>query len=159
MILAKQREAFSMIMALVVIVLMATVAALIFNMTGKIIKNTTTQYQKEQAVLLAKSYTELAIMSVMANDRNNTYSTGNQCLENINGSDVAPNYRVRTRISYIGNDLTGICSNTRILNDTNITTPESELNIIVDVYVEYKEYDHPTNPQWIKYHRRSLQKI
>lgn len=159
MILAKQREAFSMIMALVVIVLMATVAALIFNMTGKIIKNTTTQYQKEQAVLLAKSYTELAIMSVMANDRNNTYSPGNQCLENINGPDVAPNYRVRTRISYIGNDLTGICSNTRILNDTNITTPESELNIIVDVYVEYKEYDHPTNPQWIKYHRRSLQKI
>lgn len=158
MILAKQREAFSMIMALVVIVLMATVAALIFNMTGKIIKNTTTQYQKEQAVLLAKSYTELAIMSVMANDRNNTYSSGNQCLENINGT-VAPNYRVRTRISYIGNDLTGICSNTRILNDTNITTPESELNIIVDVYVEYKEYDHPTNPQWIKYHRRSLQKI
>lgn len=158
MIVSKQREAFSMIMALVVIVIMATVASLILNMTGKIIKNTTTQYQKEQAVLLAKSYTELAIMSVMANDRNNTYTSGNNCLENISGT-VAPNYRVRTKIAYIGNDLTGICSNTRVLNDTNITTAGSVLNIIVDVYVEYQEFDHPTNPQWIKYHRRTLQKI
>jgi type II secretory pathway pseudopilin PulG len=157
----KQRKAFSLLTALVVIVLMATVAILVMNMTGKIIKETTEQFQKEQAVLLAKSYTELAIMAVTANDRTT------ECIENINGNNVIANdssgqgYQVDTRIYYIGNDttanLTTTCAGTRVL-DSSVKTVGSDLHIIVDVYVRYKELDN-TGADWITYHRRTLQKI
>jgi type II secretory pathway pseudopilin PulG len=75
----KMRRAFSMITAIFVIVLMATVAVLILNLSGKMVKETTAQFQREQAMLLAKSYTEYAVMAVTANDRN---GTGN-CLTDI----------------------------------------------------------------------------
>ena len=168
-----QRKAFSMLTAIFVIVLMATVAMLVMNLSGKIIKETTAQYQKEQAAILAKSYTEYAIMAVMSNDRN---ATGNDCIENIDGrigADVnnGQGYLINTRIAYISdNDATNgssvsTCAATRILDSSGISTPESALNIIVDVYVRYRDPDHPnitTAPNtvpWVTYHRRTLQKI
>ena len=156
----KNRKAFSMVTAIIVIVLMATVAMLIMNISGKIVKETTTQYRKEQAVLLAKSYTEFAIMAVTANDR------GTDCIENINGNNVIADdssgkgYQVDTRISYIGNTATAnlsTCANTRLLS-TAVKTPGSDLQVIIDVYVRYKELDN-TSADWITYHRRTLQKI
>ncbi len=164
-----QRKAFSMLTAIFVIVLMATVAILVMNMSGKIIKETTAQYQKEQAALLAKSYTEYAIMAVMSNDRN---TTGNDCIEDIDGrigDDVnnGEGYLVNTRVAYISdsNARVSTCAATRILDDDGITTAESALSIIVDVYVRYRDPDHPnigTAPAsvpWLTYHRRTLQKI
>ncbi len=155
----KKREAFSLLTAIVVIVLMATVGVLVLNMTGNITKETTAQYQKEQAVLLAKSYTELAIMAVTANDRSV------DCIEDIDGVNIlgsssssGEGYRVRTRIAYIGSEDFSNCSGSRVLNTVNVVTPESSLNIIVDVYVEYKELDNSTS-EYITYHRRTLQKI
>jgi hypothetical protein len=157
-----QREGFSMFMAIIVIVMMASVAALVANVTGKIVQSTTTQYQKEQAVLLAKSYTELAIMAVSANDRN---ASGVDCIEDINGvigpsgaSENGEGYQVQTRIAYIGNNQFGSCAATRVLS-SSVVTPQSSLNIIVDVYVRYKALDHPGTSPWITYHRRTLQKI
>ena len=158
-----QRKAFSMLTAIFVIVLMATVAMLVTSLTGKIVKETTAQYQKEQAVLLSKSYTEYAIMSVMSNDRNAT-----DCIENIDGrigADVnnGQGYLVNTRIAYIAdsNARVGTCAATRILDDSGITTTESALSVIIDVYVRYRDPDHPTlsTAPWVTYHRRTLQKI
>lgn len=156
----QNRKAFSLLTAIIVIVLMATVAMLVMSISAKIVKETTTQYRKEQAVLLAKSYTEFAIMAVTANDRTA------DCIENINGNNViatdndGKGYQVDTRISYIGNATTanlGTCAATRLLN-TAVKTPGSDLQIIVDVYVRYKELDN-TSADWITYHRRTLQKI
>jgi len=56
------RKAFSMIMAIFIIVLMATVGAFILNISAKSVKSTMLQYKREQAILYARSYTELAIM-------------------------------------------------------------------------------------------------
>ena len=164
-----QRKAFSILTAIFVIVIMATVAVLVLNMSGKIVKETTAQYQKEQAMLLAKSYTEYAILAVMSNDRN---ATGNDCIENIDGSiganpDDGRGYLVNTEIAYISdsNARVSTCDATKILDDSGITTAESALNIIVDVYVRYRDPDHPnitTAPNtvpWVTYHRRTLQKI
>jgi len=155
------KKAFSLITSLMIIVLMSTVGILVMNMTAKTVKETTTQYRKEQAVLLAKSYTEFAVMAVTANDRTV------DCIENINGNNVIANdsngkgYQVDTRIYYIGKDatanLTGTCSTTRVL-DSAVTTDGSDLQIIVDVYVRYKELGN-TDADWITYHRRTLQKI
>ena len=153
------RKAFSMITAIFVIVLMATVAAFIMNLSGKMVKETTAQFQREQSVLLAKSYTEYAIMAVTANDHNSS-----NCLNTITGGygdDGSGNdiYSIKVDISYIGNNLDTTCA--RKLNTSAIITPKSPLNIIVDVFVSYKELDHPLGASApdITYHRRSLQKI
>jgi len=134
--------------------MMSTIGILVMNMSGKIIHTTTEQYRKEQAILLSKSYTELAILAVMSNDR-----TVN-CVENINGDigDIANGgYQVRATISYIGNASAnlGTCGTNL---STAVITPSSPLNIIVDTYIRYKELDNLTT-NWITYHRRTLQKI
>jgi type II secretory pathway pseudopilin PulG len=159
--MVQHRKAFSLITSIFVIVMMATVGILVMNMTSKTIKETTGQYRKEQAVLLAKSYTELAIMAVTANDR------PNGCIQKVNGKDIIADsdsgkgYDVVTRIYYIGKDSTanldGNCDSASILSK-DVETDGSDLQIIVDVYVRYKELDN-TNADWITYHRRTLQKI
>jgi hypothetical protein len=161
--LKRLRPAFSMLTAIFVLVLMIGVSALVFDLSGKIVKETTTQYKKEQAVLLAKSYTELTILAVMANSRGT-----NPCLYNITGNNILGDnslgfgYRVRVRIGYIGNNL-GNCNATANVYANNVVTPESMLNIIVDTYIEYQEdvsvNDTISNAQWITYHRRTLQRI
>lgn len=155
----KQRAAFSLITAIFVIVLMSTVAVYIFNLSGKMIKGTTTQFQREQAMLYAKSYTEYALMSVMANDRN---TTGVNCLYTINsniGSDPSNGngYRARVHLQYIGSTLeVGTCGG-RILSQA-VTTELTPLTVMIDVYIDYKDLDD-INGQWRTYHKRSLQKI
>ena len=160
-----QRSAFSMLTAIIVIVIMATVAILIMNISGKIVKETTSQFQREQAMLLSKSYTEYAIMAVMSNDRN---GTGN-CLRDIDGQikiddssavTVANGngYRIRVRISYIGSNAeVASCAATRVLSNSIVNT-DTPLNIIVDTYVDYKDPDNTDRP-WVTYHKRTLQKI
>ncbi len=144
------RKAFSMITAIIVIVLMATVGTFILNLSGKMVKGTTTQFQREQAMLLAKSYTEYAIMAVTANEHNSS-----NCLNSINGA--YQDYQVNVNISYIGKP--GILhTNCARKLSTTVTTDKSPLNIIVDVFVHYPDYDHPDDLK-MTYHRRSLQKI
>ncbi|RRS32486.1 MAG: hypothetical protein P794_01230 [Epsilonproteobacteria bacterium (ex Lamellibrachia satsuma)] len=165
MYLSRQRKAFSMITAIIVIVIMATVAMLVMNIAGKTVKETTAQYHREQAMLLSKSYTEYAVLSVMSNDRNGT----NHCLRDIDGQvkidessavTVANGngYRIRVRIAYIGEaSEVASCSNTRIFSNS-VTTVKTPLSIIVDTYVEYKDPEN-TSGGWITYHKRTLQKI
>lgn len=162
------RRAFSMLTAIIIIVLMATVAVLVMSLSGKMIKETTSQFQREQAVLLAKSYTEYAIMSVSANDRN---TTGN-CLtqidaNNIIRSEALGGFQSRVRISYIGDAANvGSCGTvgTNVFSNA-VTTVNTPLNVVIDVYVEYKALDHHAydgdfdDVPWITYHKRTLQKI
>jgi len=149
---AKMRNGFSMITAIFVIVLMATLAALILNLSGKVTKETAMQYQREQAMLLAKSYTEYAVLAVTANEQNSS-----NCLDDIQGSYGI--YTVDVNLSYLGTPATlptgSSCA--RIL-DNNITEVKTPLSIIVDVFVRYPDPDHP-NDLNITYHKRTLQKI
>lgn len=145
------RNAFSMLTAIIIIVLMATVAAFIMNLSAKMVKGTTVQFQREQAMLLAKSYTEYAIMAVTANEHNST-----NCLNSITGTHGI--HTILTNISYIGNNLDENGSCDRVLNTNAIITPKSPLNIIVDVFVNYPDIDSPNDTN-LTYHRRSLQKI
>jgi len=152
--LNKQRKAFSMLTAIVVIVLMASVGAFVMSLSGKMVKTTITQFQREQAMLLAKSYTEYAIMAVMSNNRTTN------CLGNITGTALGA-YNITVNISYIGRNIadpSGVpntCPN--ILSQAVITT-DSPINIIVDVYVRYNDLDNAAGAP-ITYHKRTLQKI
>jgi len=159
----QNRKAFSMLTALVVIVTMAVIASYVMGTAGKIVKNTTDQYRKEQAMFYAKSYTEYAIMAVSA-------ATGD-CLEDIDavlgttnanrgiGDNVnhRTGYDVEIRLSYIGSGgMLGQCAGTRILSDT-VQDQETSLNIMVDAYVRYRDLNDMN--KILSYHRRSLQKI
>ena len=180
------RKGFSLITAIFTIVIMTTVSMLVFDMAGKIVKGTTIQFKKEQAMLLTKSYTEYAIMAIINYDR----AASTNCIENINAeinsleAGVTPSagvtaingggYKVETKIYYIGNDLP--CHNNVKLNDstdatrstTRITTNYGRAGkadaisaVIIDVYVKYKDPSaiDPENSPWITYFRRTLQKI
>ncbi len=155
----QKRDAFSMITAIVIIVLMSSVAMLIMNMSGKMVKETTAQYRQEQAILLANSYIEYAVMSVTANDRN-----GSSCLSTISGlvGDEAVGYAIKLEIAYIGtSDEMGDCEGTRKLSDT-VTNSDTPLTIIVDAYVKYKDLENSNDTDDIPnivYHRRTIQKI
>ena len=149
------RNAFSMITAIFIIVIMATVAAFVMNLSGKIVKSTTTQYQHEQAELYAKSYTEYAILAVTGNNR------AANCLQNINATIGTPatgnGYRIRTHIAYIAT-IPAVVGTCPTLNTTAIATSKTPLTIIIDAYVDYKEPDNTAGP-WLTVHRRTVQKI
>jgi len=151
------RSAFSMLTSLVIIVLMASVAIFVMNLSGKVVKSTTTQYQHEQAELYAKSYTEYAILAITGNNRSN------DCLENIDGNIGDPSngngYRIRVRLAYITSNSVDVsqCSSTRVLNST-VTTSKTPLSVIIDAYVDYKDPEHTDGP-WMTVHRRTIQKI
>lgn len=154
------RKAFSLITAIFLIVIMSTVAILVFNLSGKMVKSTSLQFKHEQAVFLARSYTELAILAVINHQRSAT--TG--CVQTIKGvvNGLVPNgpvtgsstggsgYKVETYIYYLGNDL----NNSNITNkywlnrtmpvQTNYNTvlpalQDSVAGVIIDVYVRYKD--------------------
>jgi len=150
------RKGFSLITALFIIVIMATVAGFVMNLSGKMVQSTSTQFFREQSALLAKSYTEYAIMAVTANDHN-----GTNCLNTITGTfgnDGNGNalYNINVDIAYIARNNT-IHANCNDLS-TSVVTEESPLSIIVDVFVSYININHPDN-QNITYHKRTLQKI
>ena len=147
-----------MITAIFMIVLMSTVAMFVMNLSGKMVKETTTQFQREQAMLLAKSYTEYAVMAVMANDRN---ATTGKCLYTIKGKlgtnpGSGEGYRARVHLAYIGTEKeVGDCGG-RILSK-EVTTEKTPLTVMIDTYIDYKDPDNTV--QWRTYHLRTLQKI
>ncbi len=150
------RKAFSMITAIFIIVIMSTIAAFVMNLSGKIIKSTTTQYQHEQAELYAKSYTEYALLAVTGHKRTVTA----KCVETINGTIGNINqggYAMRVHIAYIGvvSEI-GTCSAIRQLS-TAVATATTPMTIVIDAYVDYKDPDN-TN-QTLTVHRRTVEKI
>lgn len=172
----RQQKAFSMLTAIVTIVIMAAIAAYVTNMAGKTTKLTTDQYRKEQAMFYAKSYTEYAIMAVSARDRTV------DCIDNIdaniplNGNGLLANrgrgegYRVRIRLAYIGGASINNCAPTRQWSNA-VANPNTPLTIVVDAYVDYNDLndnrpddaaangDGLGEQRHFTYHRRSLQKI
>ncbi|MEJ2488966.1 MAG: type II secretion system protein [Sulfurovaceae bacterium] len=156
------RQAFSMVTAIFVMVILATISVLVLNTAGQISQNTVLQYRQEQAALLAKGYTEFAILSVLKHDKG-TAATPLDCVENINGTvgndfDDGSGYKAEVKIYYIGNNLP--CNGNRILNTANISGASADPyapHVLIDTFIKYKD---PLNlDENITYHRRSLQKI
>ena len=158
------RPAFSMITAIFIIVLMASVAAFVMNLSGKIVQETTAQYRKEQAILLAKSYTEFAIMAATAQDcapLNINADVGTTAATTKQGQG----YRIHVETRYIGSNST--CTTNSI--GANISTNSSiGGTILIDVYVRYRNPEDVNallNTTWannrrgITYHRRTLQRL
>jgi len=156
----KSRRAFSMVTAVFVIVIMATVTSLIMNVTGKTIKETTQQYQKEQAALLARSYTEQAILYALHYDR----IANGDCINQINATFGDGNssqlFTIQTNLQYVSNDtqLPAGCNTLTSWADSGVTRFNATVSMIVDVYVSYVKLDDPSN-RTVTFHRRTLQKL
>ena len=163
----KHRNAFSMITAIFIILLLSTVAAFILNLSGKVVGETTAQYRKEQAILYAKSYTEFAIMAASARDCIKSFSA------DVDGTQTqvkqGQGYHINVKIQYIGNDLTTVGAvNCNTLGAAITTTGSQGAIILVDTYVRYRNPDDPdaiataafSNTQpGIVYHRRTIQRL
>lgn len=155
--MSNMRSAFSMITAIFVIVIMSTIGAMVMSMSSKTVKSTIAQYQHEQAILYAKSYTEFAVMSVSANKRSS------RCINKINGRIGTPSsgngYDISTYISYIGIYTDVKKCYTKLYTGLPVAS-KTPLTIIIDTYVRYLDPDTiGRNDLWITVHRRTVQKI
>ncbi len=144
-----------MITAIFVIIIMATLSALIQNITSRTLSATTQQYQKEQASLLARSYTELAILYITG------YKRDPNCLNRIQAQfgESDNRYDIEIEIQYIGKASELFYCNDSIKTDLNESTLfGNSLSILIDVYVHYQSFDDPSG-KIRTLHKRTVQKI
>ena len=157
------RRGFSMVMAIFVILILATIAILSLNMAAGTATATTMQYRNEQAQLYARSYTEFAIMAITR------YNRATDCVNNINGYIGNPTkqateyslgngYTVQTLIQYIGGTgIPGGCTKPATPNVASLGPDNTVASAIIDVYVKYN--DPSLSASEIVYHKRTIQKI
>lgn len=142
------RKGFSLLTAIVFLVLIATISALSISLSTQSVKQTSDVMLKSQAELLLRSGTEYAMLAMSGHD----YSTS--CLNNINMT-YNNMFDINVSISYIGNGLpTGANGCTNILSN-NLDTNESNRTVIIDTWVRTQD-DIISEP--IVMHRRSIQK-
>ena len=147
------KKGFSLITAVMFIVLVATIAALALSLSSTSSKQTTDLYLREQAELLLQSGTEFALLAISGHD---IAITGN-CINAINTQYIPtaganPLFDINITISYMGNGLIAAgCAN--VLSDT-VVTPESNVTVIIDTIVS----DHNLSTEPIRLHRRTIQK-
>lgn len=143
------RRGFSLITALIFLILIATISALSISLSTQSVKVTSDIFLKSQAELLSKSATEYAILAMSGHDY-----TAN-CLESINmryPENTNYTHEANVTITYIGNNLT--CNANAILSNA-LDTNDSNRTVIIDTVVS-------TNPaistEPIRIHRRTIQK-
>ena len=140
------RKGFSLLTAIVFLVLVASISVLALFFSVQSSKQTTDIFLKTQAELLAKSGTEFAVLAMSGHD----YSLS--CLENVN---IEHNnmFDINISIRYIGSGIT--CNASSHILANNISTNDSNRTVIIDTWVRTKD-DIVSEP--IVMHRRSIQK-
>jgi len=156
----KERGGFAMIMAIFFMIIIATLLLYMLGSTAETSQRTTNTYVNEQAQLLAKSATEYAILRVSGVDRDGADdlvgTADDGCVNTFTAQypdAVNPIFDILVTINYIGFGNYNNCNN--YIN--NITTPESNGTMLIDVYVQDNPSLMLTEP--IRYHRRTLQKL
>ena len=145
------RKGFSMLTALIFMILVATLGALALSLSNLSLKQTSDLYLREQAELLVQSATEYALLAISGhnfstnclNTITSTYTDGTTTLFDINIS-----------LYYLGNGLPANC-NTLTNNLNNIDTNDSNLTVMIDTTVT-SAAGISTEP--IRIHRRTIQK-
>ncbi|WP_331775851.1 type IV pilus modification PilV family protein [Sulfurospirillum sp. 1612] len=147
------RKGFSLITAIIFLFVVATLSILALSMSTQSAKQTTDQYLKIEAELLAKSATEYALLAISGHEVNAT----NGCLNHIDikypTSGTNYTHDVNITIQYIGDNLPASPKCTQL--GTDIVTADSNRTVIIDTIVT-------TNPtvslEPIRIHRRTIQK-
>lgn len=147
------RKGFTLITAILFIVLVSTIAALALSLSSFSTKQTSDLYLREQAELLLQSGTEFALLAISGHN----IATSNTCLNAINAQyqQAGANalFDINITIFYLGNGLPATCN----LLDNNISTPDSNVTVIIDTVVETTP-DNNVSTEPIRLHRRTIQK-
>lgn len=151
------RKGFSLLTAIIFIVLVASIAALALSFSTFSTKQTSDLFLREQAELLVQSGTEFALLAISGHDINTT----NGCLNAINAqypqAGAAAIFDVNVTINYLGSGLaTASNNNCNILSDT-VATADSNITVIIDTVVSTTA-DNNISTEPIRLHRRTIQK-
>jgi len=139
------RKGFSLITAIVFLVLIATISTIALVLSTQTTKQTGDLYLKTQAELLLRSGTEYALLAISGHD----YSIN--CLNQINMT-YNNTFDINVSIMYIGNNIPSTCS--AILSN-DISTNDSNMTVILDSFVTTK---NGIVSEPIRLHRRTIQK-
>lgn len=148
------RKAFSLITAIMFIVLVATLGALALSFSTQTAKQTSDLYLKTQAELLVRSGGEFALLAISGHEINATSG----CLNQINatypaGADAL--FDINITMQYLGRGLP--VANPPICNilDNSVAHNDSNVTVLMDIVVASRD-GIATEP--IRLHRRTLQK-
>ena len=146
-ILISARSGIAMIMAITVIVIMATIMAISLALTTQTTKKTVDMYLYEQSVLLSKSATEYALLRI-AEDGPCTHINDLNFVQ-----DTLYNIDITTRYAYTAPWPAGCPANT-----ITVQTPEQNGSVMIDVTVSVTP-DKNAASEPIRYFRRTIQKL
>lgn len=149
-------KGFAMLIAIALLIIISTIMAISISMSTKTTQRTTNEYLHEQAILLASSATEYAILAISGHDR----VANDNCINSINAiypNTINPIFDINISISYVG--FGGIGLNADDCRDyiATIVTPETNGTTLIDVIVTSNNNLNINEP--IRYHRRTLQKL
>lgn len=139
------KKGFSLLTAIMFIVLIATICALALSFSTQTSKQTSDVYLRAQAELLAKSATEYALLALSAHDHNIN------CLDTIQATHNGI-FTINMRLFYIGVPPGLPCTNVLA---RNIATAGSMFTVIIDTHVTYTD---ALTAEQVRIHRRTLQK-
>jgi len=139
-----------MIMAIMVIVIIATIMALSLELTTQTTKKTTDIYLYEQAELYSKSAAELALLQIAKHGCQNSLD-----LTLGNANQIQYDANISMQYIYTGtmtNDAGTTCN-----KYFDITTPQQDGSVVMDIAVTLHDPSITTEP--IRYFRRTIQKL
>lgn len=157
--LLKRRSGFAMIMALSVIVIIATIMAISMSMTAQTTKRSTDLYIYEQAVLLSKSAAEYALLRISQSAPCSISNLNFTPDLNGNGSTTDDYYDINITMRYIYT-APSPCTNIPAPGGTDyftISTPEQNGSVLMDISVSVNDTTVTSEP--IRYFRRTIQKL
>ncbi|MDF1874202.1 hypothetical protein JHD48_00480 [Sulfurimonas sp. SAG-AH-194-I05] len=148
-LLKPMRKGIAMIMALIVIVAIASIMALGLSLSTQTTKRSIDLYTHEQSILLSKSAAEYALLRI-SQDNNTT----NPC--NITTLNFKQDYYdINISILYIYENPPASCAGK--MYASSITTDEQNGSVLMDITVSVDDISITTEP--IRYFRRSIQKL
>ena len=150
------RKGFSLITAIIFIVLVSTIAALALSFSTFSTKQTSDLFLREQAELLVQSGTEYALLAISGHDIKT-----NGCLNAINAqypqAGATAMFNINVTINYLGRGLASASNNNcNILSDL-VATDDSNITVIIDTIVSTTT-DNNISTEPIRLHRRTIQK-
>jgi len=150
-ILKSSRSGMAMIMAITVIVIIATIMSLSIALTTQTTKKTTNLYLYEQAVLLSHSATEYALLKI-AQSAPCKYTGGTFTQDSI--------YDINISLKYIYTNpspCTTAQTYTTVQNTGSGNSNDQNGSVLMDVTVSVTDPTVVTEP--VRYFRRTIQKL
>ena len=155
--LKHSKNGIAMIMAIAVIVIIATLLALSISLTSQTSKKTTDVYIYEQAALLSHSAAEYALLRI-SQDNNSTNPcnfTGANFSPDIDGDGNPDYYDINISVRYVYTNFPATCNAAQ--QYTTVSTPEQNGSVLMDITVHVNDTTIASEP--INYFRRTLQKL